>query len=66
MAIYRHPVHNEFLPIERQGHVFLRAEGDKSEKVWDERLLMRWEMRVNGGKEWEGREGRMDTNDGGQ
>lgn len=58
---YAHPVHNEFLPIERQGHVFLRAEGDKSEKVWDERLLMRWEMRTNGGKEWDGRKGQEGT-----
>lgn len=61
MIIYRHPVHNEFLPIERQGQLFLRAQGDKGEKVWDERLLMRWEMRANGGKEWEGREGPTDT-----
>ncbi|KAG9122875.1 hypothetical protein FRC07_000561 [Ceratobasidium sp. 392] len=52
---YAHPVHNEYLPIERQGQVFLRKEGDKSEKVWDERLLMRWEMRANAGKDWEGR-----------
>ncbi|KAF8750701.1 P-loop containing nucleoside triphosphate hydrolase protein [Rhizoctonia solani] len=29
--------------------------GDTSEKIWDERLLMKWEMRGNGGKEWEGR-----------
>ncbi|KAG9083261.1 hypothetical protein FS749_006175 [Ceratobasidium sp. UAMH 11750] len=52
---YAHPVHNEYLPIERQGQVFLRKEGDKSEKVWDERLLMRWEMRANAGRDWEGR-----------
>ncbi|KAG9105188.1 hypothetical protein FRC07_009522 [Ceratobasidium sp. 392] len=52
---YTHPVHNEYLPIERQGQVFSRKEGDKSEKVWDERLLMRWEMRVNAGRDWEGR-----------
>ncbi|CEL60585.1 putative ATPase [Rhizoctonia solani AG-1 IB] len=52
---FAHPVHNEFLPIEFQGRVFLSPEGDTSEKIWDERLLMRWEMRGNGGKEWEGR-----------
>ncbi|QRW08590.1 ATPase [Ceratobasidium sp. AG-Ba] len=52
---YAHPVHNEYLPLERQGHVFLKTEGDKSEKAWDERLLMRWEMRANGGRDWEGR-----------
>ncbi|KAG8725588.1 hypothetical protein FRC12_024177 [Ceratobasidium sp. 428] len=52
---YGHPVHNEYLPIERQGQIFLRKEGDKSEKVWDERLLMRWELRMNAGRDWEGR-----------
>ncbi|KDN45492.1 hypothetical protein RSAG8_04816, partial [Rhizoctonia solani AG-8 WAC10335] len=52
---FAHPVHNEFLPIELQGRVFLSPAGDQSEKVWDERLLMKWEMRENGGKEWEGR-----------
>ncbi|CAE7223621.1 unnamed protein product [Rhizoctonia solani] len=55
---FAHPVHNEFLPIEHQGRVFLPPAGDQSEKIWDERLLMKWEMRENGGKEWEGRKGR--------
>jgi putative ATPase len=57
-------VHNEFLPIEFQGRVFLSPEGDTSEKIWDERLLMRWEMRENGGKEWEGR--KLDDREGKQ
>ncbi|CAE6493364.1 unnamed protein product [Rhizoctonia solani] len=52
---FAHPVHNEFLPIEFQGRVILPLAGDTSEKIWDERLLMKWEMRGNGGKEWEGR-----------
>ncbi|KAJ1304908.1 hypothetical protein OPQ81_006042 [Rhizoctonia solani] len=52
---FAHPVHNEFLPIEFQGRVFLPPAGDTSEKIWDERLLMKWEMRQNGGREWEGR-----------
>ncbi|CAE6458321.1 unnamed protein product [Rhizoctonia solani] len=59
---FAHPVHNEFLPIELQGRVFLARAGDQSEKVWDERLLTKWEMRGNGGKEWEGRsrQGKVD------
>ncbi|CAE6493480.1 unnamed protein product [Rhizoctonia solani] len=52
---FAHPVHNEFLPIEFQGRVFLPPAGDQSEKIWDERQLMKWEMRENGGKAWEGR-----------
>ncbi|CAE6466532.1 unnamed protein product, partial [Rhizoctonia solani] len=52
---FAHPVHNELLPIEFQGRVFLSPAGDTSEKIWDERLLMKWEMRENGGNEWEGR-----------
>ncbi|KEP48816.1 ATPase WRNIP1-like protein C26H5,02c [Rhizoctonia solani 123E] len=59
---YAHPVHNEFLPIELQGRVFLARAGDQSEKAWDERQLMKWEMRENGGKEWEGRKGKFDPN----
>ncbi|KAB5589342.1 ATPase [Ceratobasidium theobromae] len=60
---FAHPVHNEFLPIEYQGHVFLRPAGDNSDKIWDERLLMKWEMRANGGKEWEGRKFRQGINE---
>ncbi|KAG8746621.1 hypothetical protein FRC10_004223 [Ceratobasidium sp. 414] len=62
---YAHPVHNEYLPIERQGQSFLQKEGDKSDKVWDERLLMRWEMRANAGRDWDGRAQTGETTPGG-
>jgi putative ATPase len=53
---YRHPVHNDYLPIQFRGDHFLRVAGDLTGKVWDEDALRRWENEVNGGKEWEGRQ----------
>ncbi|KAF9051020.1 P-loop containing nucleoside triphosphate hydrolase protein [Hymenopellis radicata] len=35
--------------------VFLRDEGDKSNKIWDEEALKRWELEENGGEPWCGR-----------
>jgi hypothetical protein len=51
-----HPVHNEYLPDSLRGEVFLRKEGDLSEKVWDEAGLQLWEREQNDGRLWEGRD----------
>ncbi|KDQ57540.1 hypothetical protein JAAARDRAFT_130261 [Jaapia argillacea MUCL 33604] len=53
----RHPVHNEYMPIQFKGEVFLQKEGDLSGKVWDEDALRQWELEVNRGRDWEGRAG---------
>ncbi|KAG5716740.1 ATPase WRNIP1 [Termitomyces sp. T112] len=52
---YAHPVHNIYLPIQFEGEVFLRREGDTRDKIWDEAALCVWEHEANGDKEWEGR-----------
>ena len=49
-----HPVDNTYLPPEIQGQRFLRQEGDKTGKLWDEEALKRWESVHN--TRWEGRE----------
>ena len=54
-GVRRHPVTNDYLPIEVRDEVFLRAEGDKTGKVWDEAALAEWEVHENGGKPWAGR-----------
>jgi len=50
-----HPVHNDYLPIQFRGDVFLREPGDLKGKVWDEDALRLWEHEMNGGKDWDGR-----------
>lgn len=50
-----HPVTNDYLPEQFKGEVFLRQEGDLTDKTWDEAALHKWEMEENGGVEWEGR-----------
>ncbi|KII92280.1 hypothetical protein PLICRDRAFT_103807 [Plicaturopsis crispa FD-325 SS-3] len=55
---YAHPVHNEYVPIQFEGDVFLRKEGDLTDKIWDDDALTKWEIEENGGKEWEGRNDR--------
>lgn len=52
---YSHPVHNDYLPEVVQGEVFLKKEGDISDKSWDEAALQVWELEENNGKAWEGR-----------
>lgn len=52
---YVHPVHNDYLPIQFRGEVFLKKADDQSGKLWDEDALVRWENEENGGKDWEGR-----------
>ncbi|TFY60522.1 hypothetical protein EVG20_g7383, partial [Dentipellis fragilis] len=52
---YAHPVTNEYVPIQFRDEVFLREEGDKTDKIWDEEELRRWEREENGGKDWDGR-----------
>ncbi|OCH88883.1 P-loop containing nucleoside triphosphate hydrolase protein [Obba rivulosa] len=52
---YAHPVTNEYLPAQFKDEVFLRPEGDKTDKLWDEDALRKWELEENGGKLWEGR-----------
>ncbi|KAI0705016.1 P-loop containing nucleoside triphosphate hydrolase protein [Cerioporus squamosus] len=49
---YAHPVTNDYMPIQFQGDEFLRKEGDKSGKIWDEEALREWEFRENGGQSW--------------
>ncbi|KAH9892738.1 P-loop containing nucleoside triphosphate hydrolase protein [Cubamyces lactineus] len=52
---YAHPVTNDYLPIQFRGGEFLRKEGDKRDKVWDEDALRQWELQENGGRPWSGR-----------
>ncbi|KAI8993917.1 P-loop containing nucleoside triphosphate hydrolase protein [Trametes punicea] len=52
---YAHPVTNDYLPIQFRGEEFLRKEGDKRDKVWDEDALLQWELQENGGRPWSGR-----------
>ncbi|EMD37455.1 hypothetical protein CERSUDRAFT_114100 [Gelatoporia subvermispora B] len=52
---YAHPVTNEYLPPQLKDEVFLRSEGDKTDKLWDEDALSTWEQEENGGQPWEGR-----------
>lgn len=52
---YIHPVINTYLPLELKGEEYLLQDGDESEKMWDEEQLRRWEMEVNGGLPWSGR-----------
>ncbi|KAG8958227.1 hypothetical protein FRC03_009341 [Tulasnella sp. 419] len=58
---YRHPVHNEYLPIQITGMKFLRKEGDLTGKEWDEDLLCNWEWKRNAGNDWEGRPSKADS-----
>jgi putative ATPase len=53
----RHPVTNDYVPEEIRGMVFLKPEGDISDKLWDEAALRRWELKKNHGAPWEGRTG---------
>ncbi len=60
----RHPVTNDYMPIQFRGDEFLRKEGDMSGKIWDEEALREWEFRENGGQNWSGRpakDGRDDS-----
>lgn len=52
---FRHPVHNDYLPIAFRGDKFLKEAGDLSDKVWNEQELLHWEQEENGGQLWEGR-----------
>jgi len=63
---YAHPVHNEFLPPQFKGVEFLGKEGDDSQKVWDEDLLLRWEHLENQGKDWEGKKKAAGSGEGSQ
>ena len=54
---HRHPVTNDYVPDEIKGMVFLKPEGDVSDKLWDEDALTRWELKKNHGMAWEGRIG---------
>ena len=53
----RHPVTNDYVPNEIKDMVFLKSEGDVSDKMWDEDALTRWEVKKNNGVPWEGRTG---------
>ncbi|KAI0335056.1 P-loop containing nucleoside triphosphate hydrolase protein [Cubamyces sp. BRFM 1775] len=58
---YAHPVTNDYLPIQFRGEEFLRKEGDKRDKVWDEDALRQWELEENGGRPWSGRPAEFDS-----
>lgn len=51
----RHPVTNDYLPIQFRDEQFLLKEGDLHEKTWDEDALREWEFKENGGRPWSGR-----------
>lgn len=51
-----HPVTNDYVPDEFKNEVFLRKEGDMSDKVWDGEALCLWEAKENGGQSWPGRQ----------
>ncbi|KAH9929539.1 P-loop containing nucleoside triphosphate hydrolase protein [Epithele typhae] len=52
---YRHPVTNDYMPIQFRGDEFVRKAGDLGGKTWDEDALRKWEYAENGGKPWSGR-----------
>lgn len=61
---YKHPVHNEFLPVELKGRsthgndsLLHTAEqwNRREDKEWSEGRLRSWEWKRQGGKDWEGR-----------
>lgn len=52
---FRHPVHNDYLPVAFRGDKFLKEVGDLSGKDWNEQELLRWEQEENGGLLWKGR-----------
>jgi len=56
-VLRRHPVTNDYVPDEIKDMVFLKSEGDVSDKLWDEGALTRWETKRNHGIPWEGRTG---------
>lgn len=51
-------MHNDYLPVQFRGDIFLKEAGDRSGKLWDEDALVRWENEDNGGRDWEGRSSR--------
>lgn len=59
----RHPVTNDYVPDEIKDMIFLKPEGDISDKSWDEAALKRWELNKNDGVPWEGRTGDQSMND---
>jgi putative ATPase len=59
----RHPVTNDYVPDEIKDMVFLKSEGDISDKLWDDDALGRWELKKNHGIPWEGRTGDHSMND---
>ena len=62
-VLCRHPVTNDYVPGEIRDMVFLKPEGDVSDKIWDEDALGRWELKKNHGMPWEGRTGDNSMND---
>jgi putative ATPase len=60
---HRHPVTNDYVPEEIKDMVFLKPEGDISDKLWDEAALRRWELKKNHGTPWEGKTGDHSMND---
>jgi putative ATPase len=59
----RHPVTNDYVPDKIKDVVFLKSEGDISDKIWDDDALRRWELKKNRGIAWEGRTGDHSMND---
>jgi len=49
LILGRHPVTNDYVPDEIKDMVFLKSEGDISDKIWDEDALGRWELKKNHG-----------------
>lgn len=62
-TLSRHPVTNDYVPGDIKDMVFLKPEGDISDKLWDEDALKRWELKKNHGMPWEGRSGDHSMND---
>ena len=62
-VLHRHPVTNDYVPDEIKDVVFLKPEGDISDKVWDDDALRRWELKKNHAMPWEGRAGDHSMND---
>ncbi|WVR04386.1 hypothetical protein IAU60_001388 [Kwoniella sp. DSM 27419] len=67
---YAHPVYNEYLPHTLanhsshsafpEEHILRTPASEKKGKMWDEDRLSEWEWRVNGNKEWSGRNRRVE------
>lgn len=51
LILYRHPIHNTYLPAQFRDATFLKVAGDTTGKAWDEEALVLWEKTEHGGND---------------